>query len=121
MSEKLHFGDFKWVEKTSTFNEYFHKKNNKDNDIGYFIEAGVLYPEELDKLHNDSPFLQERLKNEKVERVIANVHDNDEYDKYIRNIKQALNHRLIQKKVHRVIKLKQETGLKQYINTTKCK
>ena len=41
MSEKLHLGDFKWVEEKSTFNEYFHRNNNEGNDIGYFIEADV--------------------------------------------------------------------------------
>lgn len=73
------------------------------------------------KRDNESPFLQERLKNEKVERLVANLHDNEEYHKYIKILKQALNRRLIQKNVNGVIKFKQETGLKQYINMTKCK
>ena len=33
------------------------------------------------KRDNESPFLQERLKNEKVERLVANLHDNEEYHK----------------------------------------
>ena len=38
------------------------------------------------------------MKNEKVERLVASLHDKEEYVKYIRNLKQAVNHRLILKK-----------------------
>ena len=33
--------------KKHQFNEDFIKNLNDDNDIGYFIEGGVQYPEEL--------------------------------------------------------------------------
>ena len=55
-------------------------------------------------LHNDLSFLLERMKTEKVEKLVANLHDKTEYVIHIRNLKQALNHRLVLKKVHRVIK-----------------
>ena len=35
------------------------------------------------KRDNESHFLQERLKMKKVERLVANLHDNEEYHKYI--------------------------------------
>ena len=38
------------------------------------------------------------------------------YVVYIRNLKQALNHRLVLKKVHRVIKFNQKAWLKSYID-----
>ena len=40
----------------------------------------------------------------KIEKLVTNLHDKTEYVIYIRNLKQVLNHILIQKKVHRVIK-----------------
>ena len=43
MFQKLHLWGFKWVEKTSQFNEEFIKDYNQDSDIGYFIEADVQY------------------------------------------------------------------------------
>ena len=46
------------------------------------------------------------MKIEKVEKVVANLHDKTEYVIHI-NLKQALNHRLVLKKVHRVIKFNQ--------------
>ena len=45
------------------------------------------------------------------------MHDNKEYDINIRNLKQALNHGLLLKELHRVIKFNQETWLKPYIDT----
>ena len=39
---------------------------------GYFLETDVQYLEKLHELHNDVPFLHERLKIEQVEKVAAN-------------------------------------------------
>ena len=55
------------------------------------------------------------MKIEKVEKLVANLHDKTEYVIHIRNLKQALNHGLILKKVHRVIKFSQKDWLKSYI------
>ena len=38
------------------------------------------------------------MKIEKVEKLVANLHDKNEYVIHIRNLKQALNHGLILKK-----------------------
>ena len=48
-------------------------------------------------------------KNQKIE-------DKEKYAIHIRDLKQALNHRLILKDVHRVIKFNQEAWLKPYID-----
>ena len=56
------------------------------------------------------------METEKVEKLVANLHDKKEYVLYIRNLKQALNHRLVLKKVHRVIKFNQNVWLKPYID-----
>ena len=40
------------------------------------------------------------------------MHDKTEYVIHIKNLKQELNHRLIMKKVHRMIKLNQKAWLK---------
>ena len=52
----------------------------------------------------------------KVEKLVANLHDKTEYVIHIRNLKQALNHGLVLKKVHRVIKFNQNAWLKPYID-----
>ena len=61
----LPFGGFKWFKETCKFNEDFIKSYNNDRDEGYFLEVDVQYPEDLHKLHNDLPFLPERMKIEK--------------------------------------------------------
>ena len=66
--------------------------------------------EKLHELHNNLPFLPERIKMEKFEKLVANLHDKTEYAITIRNLtirKLTLNHGLVLKKVHRVIKFNQ--------------
>ena len=50
------------------------------------------------------------MKIEKLEKIVVNLHDKTEYVIHIWNLKQALNHGLILKKSHRVIKFIQNTG-----------
>ena len=56
------------------------------------------------------------MKFKKVEKPVVNLHDKTEYVIHIRNLKQALNHGLILKKVHRVINFNQKAWLKPYID-----
>ena len=48
------------------------------------------------ELHNDLPFLLERLKLEKVKKLVANLHDKTGYIIHIRNLKQESNHDFIE-------------------------
>ena len=52
----------------------------------------------------------------KVKKLVTNLLDKTEYLIHIRNLKQALNHGLILKKVHKVIKFNQKAWLKPYID-----
>ena len=90
---------FKWVEETSHFNEDFIKSYNEETDKEYFLEVDFQHPEKLHELHNDLPFLPERMKTEKVEKLLANLHDEREYVIHIRKLKQTLNYGLVLKKV----------------------
>ena len=56
------------------------------------------------------------MKIEKFEKLAANLHDKTENVIHIRNLKQALNHGLVFKKVHKVIKFNQNAWLKLYID-----
>ena len=103
-------------ENISQFSEIFIKIYKEESDKGYFLKVDVKYTEKLQKLHNDLPFLPERMKIEKVEKLVANLHDKTEYVINIRILKQALNHRLVLKKVHRVMKFNQNARLKPYID-----
>ena len=52
----------------------------------------------MHELDNDSLFFPERIKIEKIEKLVANLHDKEEYVIHIRNLKQALNQGLVLKK-----------------------
>ena len=64
-----------WIKDTSQFNENLIKNYNEESDEGYFLEVDVDYQEKLHKLHNDLPFLHERMKIENVEKLVANLHN----------------------------------------------
>ena len=115
MSQKLPVNGFKWVkQKTSKFNQEFLKKYDENSNIGYFREVDIEYPKMLFNSHKDLPFLPERKKVKKVEKLIFSIEDKEKYGIYIRALKQALNHGLKLKKVHRVIKFNQKVWLKPY-------
>ena len=116
MSQKLLVNNFEWIEDTSQFNEDFIKNYNEESGEGYFLEADVQYIEKLHERHNDLPFLPERMKIEKFQKLVANLHDKTEYSLHIRNLEQALSHGLALKKVHRIIQVHQNAWLKSFID-----
>ena len=67
-------------------------------------------------MHSDIPFLQERMKINKCSNLLCNLYDKNNYVVHIRSLKEALDHELILKKVHRVIQFNQEAWLKEYID-----
>ena len=98
MSQKFPVKNFEWIKDTSQFNEDFIKNYNEEGDEVHFLEADGQGLEKLHERYNDFPFLPERMKIEKVEKLVANLHDKAEYVIHIRNLKQVLNHGLVSKK-----------------------
>ena len=79
-------------------------------------ESENQYSEQLHEIHNYMPFLSERLKLPKIEKLLTNSYDKNEYVIHIRNLKQTLNHGFILNKLHRVIEFNQKDWLKPYID-----
>ena len=93
MSEKLPINEFKWVNEISRINEKSVKSYDKKNsDKGYILEVDVDYPSKLHKLHSDMPFLPERIKIDKTQKLVCNLRDKKKYVVHISILKQALNH-----------------------------
>ena len=71
------------------------------------------------------PFLSESEKVNKVEKLICDIEDTKKYVIHIRTLKQALNHGLRLKKVHKIIQFNQKSWLKtywhEYWTKKKCK
>ena len=82
MSQKLSANKREWIKDISQFNEDFIKNIMKKVD--------AQYPEKLQELHIDLPFLPERMKIEKIEKLLKT--GKTEYVIHIRNLKQAVNH-----------------------------
>ena len=116
MSQKLLLKYFKWVEDVSELNEDFIKCYSDESDERYFLEVDVQYPENLHNLYYGLSLLPKRIKIKKVDKLLGNLHDNEEYILHKRNFKKALNYKLVFEKVHRVIKFKQKSWSKQYID-----
>ena len=89
MSKKLPVNGFKWENDLSRFNERFIKNYNENSDIGYFLEVDIDYPEKLFDLHKDLPFLPERKKVNKIEKLICSIEDKEKYVIHIRVLKYA--------------------------------
>ena len=67
-------------------------------------------------LHMDLSFLPERNKINKRNKLVCNIYEKENYVVHISVLKQAINHGLILKKVHRIIQFNQEAWLKPYID-----
>ena len=108
MLQKLPGNSFEWIEDTSQFNEDFIKNYNEESDevlfniLKYYMNLIMIY--------------HFYLKIEKVKKLVTNLHDKTEFVSHIRNLKQVLNHGLITRIVHRVIKFSQKAWLKPYID-----
>ena len=76
----------------------------------------VEYPKTLFNSHKVLPFLLERKKIKKVEKLICSIEDKEKYVVHIRALKQVLNYDLKLKKVQRVIQFYQKAWLKPYID-----
>ena len=100
----------------SKFNDDFIKNYDEDSEKGYIFEVDVEYPKNLHDLHSHLPFLSERMKINKCNKLVCNLYDKNNFVVHKRSLKQALNHGLLLKKVHRVIQFNQEAWLKEYID-----
>ena len=103
MSQKLPVSGFEWKKNMLKFNEEFIKNDDEDSDKGYILEVDVKYPKHLHDLYSELPFLLERMKIGECKKLVCNLYDKKNYAVHIRLLKQTLNHRVILKKVHRVI------------------
>ena len=118
MSKKLPVNGFRWLDsdEINEINEEFIKNYNENDKKGYILEVDVKYPKELHDLHSDLPFLPERMEINKCKKLVCNLYDKKKYVVHKNSLKEALNHGLKLKEIHRIIEFNQETWLKPYID-----
>ena len=96
MYKKLPVNGFKWLDNDKTvehvINEEFIKNCNENDKKGYILEVDVKYPKKLHDLHNDLPFLPEKMEINKCKKLVFNLYNKKKYVVHINSLKQALNH-----------------------------
>ena len=116
ISQKLPVTGFEWVKELCKFDERLVKNYDENSNKGYFLEVDVEYPKNLFSLHSDLPFLPERKKIGKCNKLVCDIYGKKNCVAHVKALKQALNHGLILKKVHAVIQSNQKVWLKPYID-----
>ena len=116
MSQPLPTGGFKGGNDVSKFTPDEISRLAKHGSKGYLLGVDVRYPEGLHDLHNDLPFMCEKMKINKVEKLVPNLFDKKKYVIHIRALDQALKHGLVLEKVHQVIEFNQSAWLQPYID-----
>ena len=73
MSQKLPVNDFEWEKNIHKFNEDFIKNYDENGNEGYILEIDIGCPRKLFNLHRDLPFLPERKKIEKCNKLVCTI------------------------------------------------
>ena len=97
------------------FDEEFIKNYDENSDKGFLYEVDAEYPKIIGMSHINISFLPKRRKRGKVTKLMGTIEDKEKYIVHISALKQALNHGLKLKKIHRIIQFKQKEWLKPYI------
>jgi len=135
MMDKLPVGEFEWVEPTEELLE--HVLNCSDgSDYGFILECDLEYPQHLHEHHSDyplapdrksvsfgelSPFAREVCEKHNLKRstntpkLMATLEFKRNYVLHYRTLKLYCQLGLVVKKVHNVIKFKQDALMKGYI------
>ena len=71
MSQKPPVNNFEWVKETSQFNEDFIKNYGEESDV----DVDFQHLEILNELYDRLPSLPERMKIQKVKKLVANLYD----------------------------------------------
>ena len=116
MCKKLPIGEFKWAKKLSIYRLEAIKMYDENNDYGALLEGNTEYPTMKRIKHKDLPFLPQRKKINKADKLVTTLEEKEKYVIHISALKQALNHGWKLKKLHRVIRFKQEAWLKPCID-----
>ena len=72
MTQKLPVNCFKREKKLSKFNSNFIKNYDEVSDTGYILDVDLDYPKNVRDLHSDLPFLPQKMKINKCDKLICN-------------------------------------------------
>ena len=106
----LKLANFKWVE--IDLDQISDLAASKIK--GYLLEVDVRYPTELHNSHNNLPFMCDKIKINKVKKLVPNLRNKKKYLIHIRALDQVLRHGLVLERIHRTIEFNQTDWMKPY-------
>ena len=106
MMKPLPVGNFHWMTGDELWNWM---------EFPCVLEVDLEYPEELHDFHNDYPLAPERIKINKVEKLIPTLLKKEKYVLHRENLKLYLSLGLKLKWIHRGIKFREKPWMKSYI------
>ena len=59
----------------SKFDENFMKNYDEDSKKEYILDIDIGYPKDLHEIHSELPFLPERMKIKKCNKLVCNLYD----------------------------------------------
>ena len=110
MSQPLPVDEFKWMNELELQNW-----NRLCEGKGCILEVDLEYSKELHDTHNEYPLAPERLRVNKVNKLIPNLNNKGKYVIHHKNLKQYLDLGLKLIKIHRGVKFNEKAWLKAYI------
>ena len=113
MSQKLPTHGFKWMD--IDIPSVIKLLEKKDTNYGFIFEVDLEYPQSLWEEHNDYPLAPEKIKVNKVDKLVSTFLPKTNYVLHYKNLKQYLEEGMILKKVHRGIKFYQSPWMEPYI------
>lgn len=117
MQKPLPFGGFRWLEEEE-FQHINLDELAEDSPKGYILEVDLEYPEEIHGDHKDLPFCPEHMAppGSKMEKLLTTLFNKEKYVVHYMYLKQAMQHGLRLKKIHRVLEFDQKPWLKPYMD-----
>ena len=118
MSQPLPATKFKWVDIKPSQGEAAQAQISAlaASKIKGYLLVDVKYPTDLHDSHNDLAFVCDKMKINKVEKLVPNLRDKKNYVIHIRALDQALRHGLVLERIHRAIEFNQTDWMKPYID-----
>ena len=113
MTQKLPTHGSKWID--VDIPKVLKLLEKKDTNQGFIFEVDLEYPSSLWKSHNDYPLAPERMKIDKVDKLICSFLPKKNYVLHYKNLKRYLEEGMILKKVHRGLKFCQSSWMEPYI------
>ena len=112
MIQKLPTGNFSFLDNDHPlFSSLEAIHTIDDSKYGYIFEIDLDYPLHLHDLHVDLPFAAEHISN----RLIPNLNDKKNYKILYKHLQLCLQHGLLLKKVHAIIRYEHSEWLRPFI------